>query len=84
VIGKAQILGAAEGMVKIVSDGRYDELLGAHIVGPHATELIIEACAALQMEATVEEVIRMMHAHPTVSETFKEAAEDVHHMAIHI
>src|SRR5262249_47113946 len=84
VIGKAQILGAAEGMVKIVSDGRYDELLGAHIVGPHATELIIEACTALQVEATVEEVIRMMHAHPTVSETFKEAAEDVHHMAIHI
>lgn len=84
VIGKAQILGATEGIVKIVSDARYDELLGAHIVGPHATELIIEACTALQMEATVEDVIQMMHAHPTVSETFKEAAEDVHHVAIHI
>lgn len=84
VVGKAQILGAAEGMVKIVSDGRYDEVLGAHIIGPHATELIIEAGVALRMEATVEELIRTMHAHPTVSEAFKEAAEDVHHMAIHI
>ena len=83
VIGKAQILGATEGMVKIVADGRYDEVLGVHIVGPGATELIVEACMALQMEATVEEVIQTIHAHPTVSETFKEAAEDVHHMAIH-
>ena len=84
VIGKAQILGATEGMVKIVADGRYDEVLGAHIIGPHATELIAEACIALQLESTVEEVIQTIHAHPTVSETFKEAAEDVHHMAIHI
>jgi dihydrolipoamide dehydrogenase len=84
VIGKAQILGATEGMVKIVAESRYDEVLGAHIIGPHATELIVEACVALQMESTVEDVIQTMHAHPTVSETFKEAAEDVHHMAIHI
>ena len=84
VIGKAQILGATEGMVKIVAEARYDEVLGAHIVGPHATELIVEACVALQMESTVEELVQTMHAHPTVSETFKEAAEDVHHMAIHI
>src|SRR5215831_19346286 len=82
VIGKAQILGATEGMVKIVSDARYDELLGAHIIGPHATELIAEACMGLQLETTVEEVIRTMHAHPTVSETFREAAEDVHGIAI--
>jgi dihydrolipoamide dehydrogenase len=82
VIGKAQILGATEGMVKIVSDARYDEMLGAHIIGPHATELIAEACIGLQLETTVEEVIRTMHAHPTVSETFREAAEDVHGIAI--
>jgi dihydrolipoamide dehydrogenase len=84
VVGKAQILGATEGMVKIVSDGRYDELLGVHIVGPHATELIAEAGVALQMESTVEELISTMHAHPTVSEAIKEAAEDAHKMAIHI
>jgi dihydrolipoamide dehydrogenase len=84
VIGKAQILGAAEGLVKVVSDARYDELLGIHIVGPHATELIIEGCVALQMESTVEELIRTMHAHPTVSESVHEAVEDVHGITIHI
>ena len=83
VIAKAQILGAAEGMVKIVSDKKYDELLGIHIIGPHATELIVEGCVALQMESTVEELINTMHAHPTVSETIHEAVEDVHGMMIH-
>lgn len=83
VIGKAQILGAAEGMVKIVSEGKYGEVLGAHLIGPAATELIVEACVALQLESTVDDLIQTMHAHPTVSETFKEAAEDVHHMAVH-
>ncbi|HKV42667.1 MAG TPA: dihydrolipoyl dehydrogenase [Blastocatellia bacterium] len=83
VIGKAQILGATEGMIKIVSDAKYDEVLGVHIIGPHATELIAEACVALQLESTVEEVVQTMHAHPTVSESLKEAAEDVHHMAVH-
>jgi dihydrolipoamide dehydrogenase len=83
VIAKAQILGAAEGMVKVVSDTKYDELLGIHIIGPHATELIVEGCVALQMESTVEELIHTMHAHPTVSETIHEAVEDVHNMMIH-
>ncbi|MGH9764254.1 MAG: dihydrolipoyl dehydrogenase [Blastocatellia bacterium] len=83
VIGKAQILGATEGMVKIVSEGKYGEVLGAHLIGPLATELIVEACVALQLESTVDDLIQTMHAHPTVSETFKEAAEDVHHMAVH-
>ncbi len=84
VIAKAQILGATEGLVKVVSDARYDELLGVHIIGPHATELVIEGCVALQMESTVEELIHTMHAHPTVSETFHEAVEDAHGMVIHI
>jgi dihydrolipoamide dehydrogenase len=84
VIAKAQILGAVEGLVKIVSDARYDELLGVHIIGPHATELISEAGVALQMEATVEELIHTMHAHPTVSESVHEAAEDAHDMVIHV
>jgi dihydrolipoamide dehydrogenase len=83
IMGKAQILGATEGMIKIVADARYDEVLGAHIIGPLATELIVEACVALQLESTVEDIIQTIHAHPTVSEAFKEAAEDVHHMAIH-
>jgi dihydrolipoamide dehydrogenase len=83
VIAKAQILGATEGMVKVVSDKKYDELLGVHIIGPHATELIVEGCVALQMESTVEELIHTMHAHPTVSETIHEAVEDVHGLMIH-
>lgn len=84
VIAKAQILGSSEGMVKVVSDGRYDELLGVHLIGPHATELIVEGCVALQMESTVEELINTMHAHPTVSESMHEAFEDAHGMVIHI
>jgi dihydrolipoyl dehydrogenase len=84
VIAKSQILGATEGMVKVVSDARYDELLGVHLIGPHATELIVEGCVALQMEATVEELINTMHAHPTVSESLHEAFEDAHGMVVHV
>jgi len=84
VVAKSQILGATEGMVKVVSEARYDELLGVHLIGPHATELIAEACVALQMEATVEELINTMHAHPTVSESLHEAFEDAHGMVIHV
>ncbi len=84
VIAKSQILGANEGMVKVVSDARYDEVLGLHLIGPHATELIIEGCVALQMESTVEELINTMHAHPTVAESMHEAFEDAHGMVIHV
>ena len=83
VLAKAQIVGATEGMVKIVSDKKYDEVLGVHIIGPSATEMIVEGGAALQMEATVEEMINMIHAHPTVSESLHEAFEDAHGMVIH-
>ncbi|MFN2529965.1 MAG: dihydrolipoyl dehydrogenase [Pyrinomonadaceae bacterium] len=82
--GKARILGEEEGFVKIVSEKKYDEILGVHIIGPHATELIAEACVAMQLESTAEELGRTMHAHPTVSEAVMEAAEGVHDLAIHI
>jgi dihydrolipoamide dehydrogenase len=82
--GKARILGEEEGFVKVVSEEKYDEILGVHIMGPHATELIAEACVAMQLESTAEELGRTMHAHPTVSETVMEAAEGVHGLAIHI
>jgi dihydrolipoamide dehydrogenase len=82
--GKARILGEEEGFVKIVSESKYDEILGVHIIGPHATELIAEACVAMQLESTAEELGRTMHAHPTVSEAVMEAAEGVHGLAIHI
>jgi len=82
--GKARILGEEEGFVKIVSEKKYDEILGVHIIGPHATELIAEACVAMQLESTAEELGRTMHAHPTVSEAVMEAAEGVEGLAIHI
>jgi dihydrolipoamide dehydrogenase len=82
--GKARILGEEEGFVKIVSEEKYDEILGVHIMGPHATELIAEACVAMQLESTAEELGRTMHAHPTVAEAVMEAAEGVHGLTIHI
>ena len=82
--GKARILGEEEGFVKIVSETKYDELLGVHIIGPHATELIAEACVAMQLESTAEELGRTMHAHPTISEAVMEAAEGIHGLTIHM
>jgi dihydrolipoamide dehydrogenase len=82
--GKARIIGEEEGFIKIVAEKKYDEVLGVHIVGPHATELIAEACAAMQLETTAEELGRTIHAHPTVAEAMMEAAEGVHEMTIHM
>ena len=82
--GKARILGEEEGFVKVISETKYDELLGVHIIGPHATELIAEACVAMQLESTAEELGRTMHAHPTISEAVMEAAEGIHGLTIHM
>ena len=82
--GKARILGETDGFVKIVADKKYDEVLGVHIIGPHATELLAEACVAMQLETTADELGRTIHAHPTVSESVMEAAEGVHDLTIHI
>ena len=82
-LGRALILGETEGFVKVVSEERYDEVLGIHIVGPRATDLLGEACAALHMEATVEEIIRTVHPHPTLTEGYFEAASAVLGQAIH-
>jgi dihydrolipoamide dehydrogenase len=67
-LGKAAILGRTGGFVKVVRDTRYDELLGVHVIGAHATELIAEACLALRIESTTEELFRTIHAHLTLSE----------------
>lgn len=82
-LAKAAILKATEGFVKVVRDTRYDEVLGVHIVGPHATDLIAEACVALKLETTTEELVRTMHAHPTLSEAVAEAAHAAMGHAIH-
>ncbi|HET6373159.1 MAG TPA: dihydrolipoyl dehydrogenase [Candidatus Polarisedimenticolia bacterium] len=80
---KAPILGATDGFVKMVAEARYGELLGVHIIGPRATEMIAEAGVALKTEATVEEIYRTIHPHPTLSEAMGEAAWSVFGHAIH-
>jgi len=82
-IGKAKILGDTRGFVKIIAEKRYDEVLGVHIIGPHATELISEATAALNLEATAESLFNAVHAHPTLAEAMGEAALAVHGRPIH-
>jgi len=82
--GKARILGETDGFVKIVAEKKYDEVLGVHIIGPHATELLAEACVGMALETTADELGRIMHAHPTVSESVMEAAEGVHDQTIHL
>jgi dihydrolipoamide dehydrogenase len=84
VLARAKIAGETDGFVKIVADRKYDEVLGVHLIGVRATELVAEATAALRLESTVEELIRTIHAHPTMSEAVGEAAHAVHGAAIHI
>jgi dihydrolipoamide dehydrogenase len=84
VLGRAKIANETEGFVKIVAEKKYDEILGVHMIGPRATELVAEAGVALRLEATVEELIRTIHAHPTMSEAVGEAAHAVHGAAIHM
>ena len=84
VLGRARIANETEGFVKIVADKKYDEILGVHMIGPRSTELVAEATLALRLECTVEELIRTIHAHPTMSEAVGEAAHAVHGAAIHV
>jgi len=84
VLGKGRIVLAQEGFVKLVGEERYDELLGIHIVGPKATELIGEGGMALRLESTVEDLFHAIHAHPTLSEGMGEAALNLHARGIHL
>ena len=81
-LAKPRIIGQDGGFVKVVSEGKYDEVLGVHIVGPHATDLISEACVALRLESTSEELARTIHPHPTLPEALMQAAEAVYGHAI--
>ncbi len=83
-IGRAVASGHSEGFVKIIRDKQYSEILGAHIVGPHATELIAEFVVGRHLEATVEEMEKAMHPHPTLSEGVSEGALAALGRAIHI
>ena len=79
---KATIVGSHDGFVKIVADAKYGEILGVHILGPQATELIAEAVAVLELEGTVEEMMFTIHAHPTLAESMLDAYGAVEGMAI--
>jgi dihydrolipoamide dehydrogenase len=83
-VGKASLTEDLEGMIKIVAGKKYGEILGVHIIGPHATELIAEAVLAIEMEVTVEELAHIIHAHPTLSEGMGEAAMLLSGGALHL
>ena len=83
-LGKALAIGETEGQVKLIFDERYGELLGAHIVGSEATEMIAELMTAKALETTYEELWRTMHAHPTLAEAVMEAAGNAYGVAIHL
>ena len=81
---KATILDSHDGFVKVVSDAKYGEVLGVHIIGPNATELIAECVVALELEATVEELMFTIHAHPTLAESLLDGFSSVEGMAINV
>jgi dihydrolipoamide dehydrogenase len=81
--GKALTYGERSGFVKVVAEAKYGQLLGLHIVGPHASDLILEGGLALSMEATLDEIEAAIHAHPTLGEAIHEAALDAQGRALH-
>ena len=83
-LGKAHAVGDTVGLVKILADPQTDRVLGAHLVGTHAADLVHEAALAMQLNAKAQDVADMIHAHPTHAEALMEAFEDVEGMAIHL
>ncbi len=81
---KATILDSHDGFVKVITDERFGEILGVHIIGPEAFELISEAVTAMEAEATVETMMSTIHAHPTIYEAIGEAFNNVYGLAINV
>jgi len=81
---KASIINAHEGFIKVISDAKYGEILGVHIIGPQATELISEAVTAMELEATVEDMMFTIHAHPTLYEALLDGFSSVENLAINV
>jgi len=78
------IEGETEGFVKIIADQKTGEILGAHIIGPHASDLIGEMTLAMALESTPEEIAHTIHPHPTLTETVMEAADSVFGTSLHL
>jgi dihydrolipoamide dehydrogenase len=83
-LGKAHVMGEFAGFVKILSDDRSDKIVGVHIIGPHASDLIHEGALAMQTGLRARDIAETIHAHPTLSEALMEAAEDMYDEAIHV
>ena len=81
---KATIVDAHDGFVKVVADAKHGEILGVHIIGPYATEIIAEAVTAIELEATIEELMFTIHAHPTVAEALLDGFSSVEGMAVNV
>jgi dihydrolipoamide dehydrogenase len=82
-LGKAHAMGEISGMFKIITEETTDKILGAHIIGPHASDLIHEVAVAMEGGLTVKNIAHTIHAHPTLAEGIMETAEDVHGLAVH-
>jgi len=83
-LGKAHAIGEISGLIKLIANASTDKIVGAHIIGPHASDLIHEYAVSMKNGLTVRDVSGTIHAHPTLSEGLMEAAEDVHGEAIHV
>ncbi|MGA1875844.1 MAG: dihydrolipoyl dehydrogenase [bacterium] len=82
--GKALAMGETDSFIKVIADHDEDRVLGVHIIGPHATDIIHEAALAIRMGVTIRQLVDTVHAHPTLSEVLVEAAEDVKGISIHL
>jgi dihydrolipoamide dehydrogenase len=83
-LGRAQTFGSTEGLVKVVSERRYGEVLGVHIIGPSASDLIPEGTLALNLEATLTDIADTIHAHPTLGESSMEASMVALGLPVHV
>ena len=83
-VGKAKVEDATDGFIKVVADENLREILGVHMIGHTVTEMIAEAVSAMALESTVDDVVNMIHAHPTLAEGMHEAMEAVFGAAVHI
>ena len=83
-LGRSHAMGEISGMVKIITDAATDRIIGGHIMGPHASDLIAEVTVAMKAGLTARKLAETIHAHPTLSEAVMEAAEDIHQMAVHL
>jgi len=82
--GRARVLGETSGFVKVLADANTDRILGVHMIGPYVSEMISEAVMAMEFAASSEDIARIVHAHPSLSEVLHEAALGVDKRALHI